>query len=135
MSRRYSRKLSPALSDLALIWDNDNQDWKLAPLSGVEALIEDPSDSVWATDVALLNGWTGAVYYIVRSGVVTVMLLDVSGGSDTTLYTLPAGYRPSDISVPFEMDGNSCSITTDGDIVAPIATVTGRVTLSYPVLS
>lgn len=40
MGRNYSRKETPAASDLALIWDNANSDWKLSPFSGIAKLIE-----------------------------------------------------------------------------------------------
>lgn len=38
--RNYSRKDSPTLSDLPLIWDSANSDWRLATLSNIKTLVE-----------------------------------------------------------------------------------------------
>jgi len=38
MSRNYSRKDTPVSSDLALIWDAENSDWRLTTLSAVSSL-------------------------------------------------------------------------------------------------
>lgn len=40
MSRNYSRKGQPLGSDLALIWDSENSDWRLATLDSVVALYQ-----------------------------------------------------------------------------------------------
>lgn len=40
MGRNYSRKETPTASDLTLIWDNTNSDWKLSSFSSVSTLVE-----------------------------------------------------------------------------------------------
>lgn len=40
MGRNYSRKTSPLTSDLALIWDVENSDWRLTTLSAIQTLFE-----------------------------------------------------------------------------------------------
>lgn len=39
MGRNYSRKDNPVASDLSLVWDNANSDWKLASFSGIATLM------------------------------------------------------------------------------------------------
>lgn len=41
MGRNYSRKDVPSTSDLSLIWDSANSDWRLTPFSSVANLIGD----------------------------------------------------------------------------------------------
>jgi hypothetical protein len=38
MGRNYSRKSDPKLSDLAMIWDAENSDWRLTTLSDIKTL-------------------------------------------------------------------------------------------------
>lgn len=38
--RNYSRKDSPTTSDLSLIWDSANADWRLSTLASIKALVE-----------------------------------------------------------------------------------------------
>jgi hypothetical protein len=40
MGRNYSRKDNPQTSDLPLIWDSANSDWRLTTLSDIKALFE-----------------------------------------------------------------------------------------------
>ena len=46
MGRNYSRKESPLTSDLALIWDAENSDWRLTTLSAIQALFEANAEKV-----------------------------------------------------------------------------------------
>lgn len=41
MSRNYSRKSSPKLADMPLIWDSENNDWRLCTLSDVFTLFSE----------------------------------------------------------------------------------------------
>lgn len=40
MGRNYSRKDTPTLSDLCLIWDEANSDWRLTTISAISTLVE-----------------------------------------------------------------------------------------------
>ena len=46
MGRNYSRKDNPALSDLSLIWDAANSDWRLTTLAKILELFEANTDVV-----------------------------------------------------------------------------------------
>lgn len=82
MARNYSRKESPAASDLSLIWDNTNSDWKLAPFSGIATLIE-----------GLLTKLSTALQEKVSQYVtpVTGFTLTLTGTADLHLILTPAG--------------------------------------------
>jgi len=46
VGRNYSRKENPTVSDLALIWDSANSDWRLATLNDVKDLFEANADVI-----------------------------------------------------------------------------------------
>jgi len=81
MGRNYSRKDSPTSSDLALIWDNSNSDWKLSSFSSVATLME-----------SLLTSLTTAIQEPTTQYLtpVTGFSLTLTGSADLHLIVTPA---------------------------------------------
>lgn len=64
----------------------------------IEALAADIAGDDYNTDTGLVSGWVGTVYYEKLSNdllLATIQITTVGTTTDgTTVYTLPAGYRP-----------------------------------------
>lgn len=52
MGRKYSRKPDPKLSDLPLIWDSENSDWRLTTLQAIKSLFSTLFGSTVKTTLA-----------------------------------------------------------------------------------
>lgn len=90
--RNYSRKESPALSDLSLIWDAANSDWRLSTLSNIQTLF-DSDDTTDRPVTQYLSPLTGFNVTVTDGGSDTQdvhLLLTPAGTLATGTITLPA---------------------------------------------
>jgi hypothetical protein len=95
MGRRYSRKDTPVSSDLPLLWDSENADWRLSTLSDIKDFVLSVPVYPWTVVTSLLNGWTGEVRIKQLSNwIIVTGEVDGSAKTGNSIYTLPTAFFP-----------------------------------------
>jgi hypothetical protein len=126
----------PTNADLGSAADADVTTSPTDQTSGRVMRVDDyPSDTAWTTTTSLSNGWTGAVRYIKRAGMVTVDV-DADGSSKTgnTMFTLPSAYRPSvTVDAAAQQSGKRVIIGNTGVVDSDGNNLETRALLTYPV--
>ncbi len=84
MARNYSRKENPTGSDLALIWDAANSDWRLATLTDIRELFEANADVVHLIEKV-------SQYSVPLTGGTVVVTDGDDDDADVHLFLTPAG--------------------------------------------
>jgi hypothetical protein len=119
MGRNYSRKDSPVSSDLALIWDASNSDWKLSPFSSIATLVE-----------GLLTTLTTAIQKAVSQYLspATGFSLTLDGSENIHLMITPAATLATGTIVlpisPGTVDKQTVTVTSSQEITS--LTITGN---------
>jgi len=93
MSRTYSRKLTPSTADLALIWDQENSDYRLTPLSAVKELFSTDTDVLNEPDSQYEAPLTGATVTITDNGNDIHLIITPVGTLAALTLTLPVNLR------------------------------------------
>ena len=127
MGRNYSRKLAPVASDLALIWDDANSDWRVSPLSAVskvvggllpflESAIQQPVSQYLspATDFTITLEGTDNIHLILTPSVTI---------ADGTI-TLPVN--------PGVVDKQTVTVTTSAEVTALTVAGNGSTVVGAP---
>jgi hypothetical protein len=127
MGRNYSRKETPTSSDLSLIWDSANSDWKLSPFTGIATLIGN-----------LLTSLTSAIQQPTSQYLspATGFSITLEGTDDTHLImtpstTLATGSIVLPIS-PGTVDKQRVTVTTSQEITALTVSGNGAAVVGGP---
>lgn len=110
--RNYSRKDSPTLSDLPLIWDSANADWRLSTLQSILSLFQ-ANDNSGRPVTQYSSPLTGFSVEIADGAQDTHLILTPSGTLATGTVVLPE--TPTDRIVVLVTSTNEVTaLTVDG---------------------
>jgi hypothetical protein len=124
MGRNYSRKDTPTLSDLCLIWDEDNSDWRLTTISAISTLVEGDITPGLQEPVSQ--------YLVAGEG----FSVEVTGDDDTHLILTPAATLASGTvvlpGVADVRDKQTVLVTTSQEITSLTVDANGSLEVGAP---
>lgn len=123
--RNYSRKDSPALADLSLIWDSANSDWRLSTLSSIQTLFE-AEDTIKEPVSQYSNPLTGFSLSVTDDTRDIHVILNPAGTLATGTIVLPATPRDKQLVIvttsneitALTIDGGSATVQGDPTTLA-----------------
>lgn len=102
-----------------------------ARINGANVTVQQVTDTGWQSPV-YVNGWSdyaapyGPTQYRRLNGVVYMRGLAQNGTLNSTIFNLPAGFRPANVNLLFASVGNEAfsdlRVTTTGDVIQQGAT-------------
>lgn len=121
--RNYSRKDSPAMTDLPLIWDSTNADWRVTTFTAVKTLFEPTFDFVAPPVTQRLIPTTGFTLTLEGSSNTHLILTPVGTLADGTI-TLPASTEA--------VDKQTVLVTTSQEITSLTVSGNGATVIGEP---
>lgn len=116
----YSRKTDPVTTDLSVIWDSENSEYKLTPLSAVQTLFEenDSTTNLEEPNTQYASPATGTTVALTDANEDNHLILTPTGTLAALTLTLPATLRDkqtvlvncTQIITTLTVDGNGATV-------------------------